>query len=364
MNQQNPLGERAGLETLYPVEPPEHVRAAAGRMVLTSVPFGDPMAAIRLDRQKRWLFFDVGSFAQVPARTAHQISDIFISHTHVDHVCGFPWLLGRRINCPEVCRVYGPPGLAGHFNAMTQAFVWDRLGDKGPEFSIAEVHSDRLDWFHFKVGQPGYEQGASTPIRDGILLQDPLFQVRATYLDHGIPVLAYAYEERNQYHFQQDRREALGIEPGAWIADLQKLANAGEWDALVTLPNGSTSTVRQLIASLMDIRQGYKIVYATDFGDTPANRSVLTQLAANADLLVCETSYLQEDEEHAIRTGHMTAKACAEIAQTAQVHSVLPFHFSNRYVDQPERLYAEVASTFPKVEIPHELREKLPGLSS
>lgn len=357
MNQQNPLGERAGLETLYSIEPPEHVRAAAGRMVLTNVPFGDPMAAIRIDRLKRWLFFDIGSFAQVPARTAHQISDIFISHTHVDHICGFPWLLGRRINCPEVCRIYGPPGLAGHFESMINAFVWDRLGDKGPEFAIAEVHHSHILWWHFKVGQKGFERGEQTLIENDVLLHDPLFQVKAAYLDHGIPVLSYAYEERPQHHFLQQRREVLGIQPGPWIADLQRLANIGDWEATVTLPNGTSPQVKSLVANMMETRPGYKLVYATDFGDTQENREKLINLAANADTLICETSYLQEDEEHAVRTGHMTAKACAEIAQAAQVHSVLPFHFSNRYVDHPERLYQEVAASFPNVEIPHELRD-------
>mgnify|MGYP000452874486 CR=1 FL=1 len=47
----------------------------------------------------------------MPARVAHQISDVFVSHAHFDHIGGFLWLLRSRIGVSGVCRLYGPPGL-------------------------------------------------------------------------------------------------------------------------------------------------------------------------------------------------------------------------------------------------------------
>lgn len=360
MNITHPFGERRGLEVVYPVDIPPRVKVAAGRLIVANIPFGDPMTAVRIDRQKRWLLFDIGSFAQIPARTAHQVSDIFISHFHVDHVCGFPWLLGRRVNCPEICRVYGPPGLAHHFDAMTRCFTWDRVGEQGPRFSIAEYHNDHLQWWHYTIGTDIHVQpGSPTPVQDGILLEDPLFQVRTTILDHGIPVMAYSMTERPNYQIQSERIATLGLDRGVWIADLQKAVNAGAWHDLIQLPNGRLESVQLLAQQLVQETPGQKIVYATDFADTTANRSTLIDFAQRADILVCETSYLAEDQDHAQRTSHATTRAAAEIAKDADVSRLLPFHFSNRYVDEPERLYREMAAIFPHLEVPLELRHAL-----
>lgn len=357
MSKTNPLGDRKGLEVIYSVEAPAHVKAAAARLTMVNVPFGDPLAALRIDRQKRWIFFDIGSFSQVPARTAHQITDIFISHAHVDHVCGFPWLLGRRINAEgEVCRIYAPPGFANLFNNMLHSFVWDRVGDKGPRFDVAEYHGDHMKWWHFQIGESP-QRKEDTPVRCGILLQDPLFQVRATFLDHGIPVMAFSYEESPRYNIEKNKIEAAGLTPGSWIAELQRLVRAGQTEELIEVADGVEHTAQSLANQLMTSSPGQKIVYATDFADTQENRSILVPFAHRADIFVCETSYLLEDKDHAVRTGHMTAQGCAEIASAAQVHTVLPFHFSNRYVEHPERVYQEVMSTFSSVEVPHELAD-------
>lgn len=49
------------------------------------------------------------------------------------------------------------------------------------------------------------------------------------------------------------------------------------------------------------------------------------------------------------RTGHLTARACGEIAVAADVAALLPFHFSRRYQTEPERVYAEIRAVFPRL---------------
>lgn len=363
MNLTHPFGERKGLEVVYAVDVPPRVKVAAGRLVVANIPFGDPMAAVRFDRHKRWVFFDIGSFAQVPARTTHQISDIFLSHLHIDHVCGFPWLLGRRVNCPEICRIYGPPGLAEHFDAMTRCFIWDRVGEQGPRFQVAEYHNDHLQWWNFSVGETTQRSPApSTEVQNGILLDDPLFQVRTTLLDHGIPVMAYALQEQPSYQIQPERIAAMNLTAGVWIADLQKAVNSQTWDTPILLPNGQTENTQTLAQQLMLKIPGQKIVYATDFGHSPENYTTLVNFAHQADVLVCETSYMQAEQDHALRTKHMTTSTVAQIAKDAHVSRLLPFHFSNRYVDTPELVYQELADLFPHLEIPEEIRHKLVGI--
>ena len=352
MSQDNPFGDRKGLEVNVTIEPPSHLRATAAKVSVANVPFGDPMLSFRIDRQKRYIFFDIGAFSQVSARVAHQITDIFITHAHVDHLCGFPWLLGRRINSKEPCRMYGPPGLAQHVSAMMTAFIWDRVGDGAPRFDVAEIYGDHLRWTSFQVGHSEGTPGENTPIQNGILLKDPLFLVRTTTLDHGIPVQAYSFEESTRYSADPEKIKAHQLTPGAWISELQRRVLAEDWEHVLALPDGSEHDVRSLSEKVLASSPGQKIVYTTDFGDTPENRSKVVSFAQKADIFICETSYLDEDSDHAERTGHMTAKACGEMAQAAQVHSVLPFHFSNRYVEHPERLYQEVHSIFANTLLP------------
>jgi ribonuclease BN (tRNA processing enzyme) len=94
------------------------------------------------------------------------------------------------------------------------------------------------------------------------------------------------------------------------------------------------------------------MVYATDLADTAANRAALTTLAHKADIFFCEASFLETDIEQACRTGHLTARACAEIATGADVKQLVPFHFSRRYEKRPEAVYLEISTACSRVMMP------------
>jgi ribonuclease BN (tRNA processing enzyme) len=134
------------------------------------------------------------------------------------------------------------------------------------------------------------------------------------------------------------------LAPGPWLTELKRRFAAGETTASLALPDGSETPVGALAQALLIAAPGKKIVYATDLADTPANRERLATLARDAHTFFCEAPFLPEDAEQAVRTGHLTAQACGEIANAANVQQLVPFHFSRRYEDTPERVYAEVAS--------------------
>ncbi len=100
---------------------------------------------------------------------------------------------------------------------------------------------------------------------------------------------------------------------------------------------------------LILVSQGSKLVYATDFGDTPDNRIKLEALARGAHTLFCEATFLQHERAQAQRTGHLTTHACGEIANQAQVEHLIPFHFSRRYEERPWRVYQEIVAVCPQV---------------
>ncbi len=97
----------------------------------------------------------------------------------------------------------------------------------------------------------------------------------------------------------------------------------------VTLEQVSTPRPGQRFAFVMDTRlcDG---VYA---------------LAENADMLVIESTYLHEDERHAVAHGHLTARQAATVAAESGVRKLVLTHFSQRYPD-PTRFQAEAAEVF------------------
>ena len=328
------------------------VHIAAALATLVNGVFGDPLLHLRLRHQRRSLLFDLGEGSRLPARIAHQVSDVFISHAHMDHICGFLWLLRSRIGVSEVCRLYGPPGLAANIAGLIAGIHWDRIGERGPRFEVAELHENRLRRYRLQAGQPGCDLCGDEVVQNDVLLAEPAFQVRAVTLDHGTPVLAYAYEPAKQINVRKERLLERQLEPGPWLNELKQRIYAGETEAGILLPDGRIERVASLADDLTLVNEAGKLVYATDFADTPDNRTRLMTLTQDAHSLFCEATFLLQDREQAARTGHLTTRACGEIATQARVRYLIPFHFSRRYEAQPGQVYREIAAVCPQVVMP------------
>jgi len=314
--------------------------------------FGDPLLHLRLRHQRRSILFDLGEGQRLPARIAHQVTDCFVTHAHADHIGGVLWLLRSRIGETGVCRLFGPPALAAHVQGFLAGILWDRIADRGPVFEVVELHGAVLRRYRLQAGRPRPVGLGEEGMEDSVLLDEPGLRVRATVLDHGTPVLAFAFEPERQIKVRKDRLIQRGLPPGPWLTGLKQRILAGDFATAVSLPDGNRQTVAELAADLTLMSPGTKLVYATDFADTPENRRRLTALAADAETLFCESSFLTQDRAQAERTGHLTARACGEIAAAAGVRYLIPFHFSRRYEDDPWRVYEEVAAACPQTVIP------------
>jgi ribonuclease BN (tRNA processing enzyme) len=354
--------------------------------VLVNGILGDPLLHLRLRHQRRSLLFDLGEGGRLPTRIAHQVTHVFISHAHADHIGGFPGLLRARIGEEGVCHLFGPPGLIEHCRGFIAGFLWDRIGERGPVFDVTEVRGERLVTARLRAGaqlsafdpkskpkpkiKPNSESDSppepedmhdpkSVPepdrqvdLREGILVEEPGFRVRCAQLDHGTPVLAFAFEPRLQINIRPEALAAAGLAPGPWLTGLKQAILKGEYEMLLTLPDGKRRRVAELMNELTLTQPGESLVYATDFGDTPANRDRLIALAAGAHTLVCEATFLVRDRAQAERTGHLTTQACGEIAQAAGVRYLIPCHISRRYEGELDHVYAEIAAACPQTVIP------------
>jgi len=328
------------------------LRMGAVTATLVNGVFGDPLLHLRLRHQRRSLLFDLGESARLPARAAHQVSDVFISHAHFDHIGGFLWLLRSRIGVAAVCRLYGPPGLTRHVLGLVSGIHWDRIGERGPRFEIIELHSDRLVRHQLQTGQAGARLAEQRHAPEGLLLQDSGFRVRAITLDHGIPVLAFCFETTQTLNVRKERLAACGWPSGDWLAHLKQALHRQQPGTMIRLPDGSDHRAGLLARELLHITPGQKLVYATDLADSADNRERLVRFAHDADALFCEAAFVVADQSQALRTGHLTTHACGEIGSAARVQRLLPFHFSRRYQHDPLQVYAEVRAACERTVMP------------
>jgi len=315
--------------------------------------FGDPLLHMRVRHQRRSLLFDLGEGNRLSARIAHQVTDVFITHAHMDHIGGFLWLMRSRLGDYPVCKLYGPPGLAQHIAGFISGVLWDRVRDNGPKFEVLEFHGELLERYQLQAGYAEIKRLEDISVVQGLLVREKGYRIRGTLLDHhGTQVVAYAYEPDNQINVRKDRLKTYGLEPGPWLNDLKQHLLSDNHNIEMQLPDGKRDTVGALASRLIFITPGKKIVYATDFADTADNRQHIIRLAQHAHTMFCESAFVEDDVDHAARNGHLTTRACGEIAAAAGVSRLVPFHFSRRYSSCPQRLYEEIKVYCERVVLP------------
>jgi ribonuclease Z len=187
-----------------------------------------------------------------------------------------------------------------------------------------------------------------------VLLDEVLLRVRTAFVDHEMPCLAFAIEEKARPRVARDRLAALGVSTGAWLRELKLAVLSGApADTPITLcwrdrggEHTMTRSVGELSPIVLDVAPGERIGYVTDLRFTPENRRVLAALLGGVDRLYIESVFLDADRAHAQRKNHLTARQAGLIARELAARSVVPFHFSPRYEDRAEALPAELRAAW------------------
>ncbi len=236
------------------------------------------------------------------------LDSVFISHFHADHWLGLPGMLKsfalRDRSAPLT--VYGPEGLSELMAAMRVIY-----GRRLPyELTLTELEP----WQ--EIARPGY-------------------RIAAIPVNHGAR-RAHAYalvEDDRPGEFDPRTAQRLGVAPGPDFGRLQR----GETVAGVR--------PEQVMGAP---RRSRKVVIS---GDT-APCEALVFAAHEADVLVHEATFMQEEHERARETHHSTARQAATVASEADVKLLVLTHVSSRYAGGEIR--AEARAVFAATETPRD----------
>ncbi|MGW4162729.1 ribonuclease Z [Streptomyces sp. NPDC004788] len=220
---------------------------------------------------------------------AHDLNRICVTHFHGDHSLGLAGVI-QRINLDQV-----PHPVTAHYPASGQRF-FERL-----RYATAYRETVRL---------------AEAPVdADGPLAVTDGFTLDARRLSHPVESYGYRLTEPDGRRILPARLAAHGI-AGPDVGRIQREGVLGG----VTLEDVSEVRRGQRFAFIMDTRLCDGVY----------------ELAEGADMLVIESTFLDEDVQLAVDHGHLTAGQAAAVARDAGVRHLVLTHFSQRYADPAE----------------------------
>ncbi|MCX4700839.1 ribonuclease Z [Streptomyces sp. NBC_01373] len=215
---------------------------------------------------------------------AHDLNRICVTHFHGDHSLGLAGVI-QRINLDRV-----PHEVTAHYPRSGQRF-FNRL-------RYATAYRETVELVEAPVSA------------DGVIAEPGGYTLEARKLSHPVESYGYRLIEPDGRRMLPDRLAAHGIK-GPDVGRLQREGVLGG----VSLDDVSETRRGQRFAFVMDTRlcDG---VYA---------------LAEGCDLLVIESTFLDEDEQLAVEHGHLTSGQAARVARAAGVRHLVLTHFSQRY---------------------------------
>jgi len=267
-------------------------------------------SSVFVRREGDAFLFDAGEATQrqmMRYGTGFDVSDVFVTHVHGDHVLGLPglvqtWDFNDR---QEPLTIHVPRGVG----RSVEQLVFAIGGDVGYPVSVEEVG-------------PGE-----------VAVDREEFQVRTFQTDHRTASVGYALvEDDRKGRFDRERAEELGVPVGPKFSHLHD----GE---AVELDDGTVVRPEQVVG---DPRPGRTLVYT---GDTRPHDAVVAA-AEGADLLIHDATFADDAAERAAQTGHSTAGEAADIATRAGVAALALTHISSRYAGDARKIREDAEKVF------------------
>jgi ribonuclease Z len=325
---------------------------------LVNQPFGDPGLYVEITWARRALLFDLGHNESLSPTRLLRATDIFISHTHMDHFIGFDEVLRIALGRGKTLRLYGPPGLIRNVAGKLQGYTWNLVDGYPLAIEAQEFHPTEIQRAAF-LATSGFEPMALPAVsavrREPFpVLQDPMFTIQAVALNHRVPSFAYALQEQFHINVNKERLHAAGLPVGSWLKELKQHLweeKPDDFQFVSTLYFEHRREEREfrlgdLKERFVTITRGQKIAYVVDARYDDENEAKIVELAKHADVLYCESPYLDKDAVKARDRYHLTARQAGMMARKADVRSLVVFHFSPRYTGMEDIIRREAMEAF------------------
>lgn len=322
-------------------------------------PFRDPVLYLDFLYERHALLFDAGDIRNLMPRQLLRISDVFVSHTHMDHFADLDWLLRVCLGRDMTVRLFGPEGFIERVAYKLGAYTWNLVKNYRADLrlEVAEVREGEQAPRALFSCRSAFRPERLDPlsIREGVLVDENAFRVCTASLDHGgIPCLGFAFEEKQHVNIWKNRLNALGLPAGPWLTDLKNAVLSGRPDSTpIRAWWRDSDGIRECHVPLGDLRReavkitpGTRIGYLVDFSDTGRNHELAVGLAHRADHLFIEAPFLHAEAWLARRKGHLTARQAGEIAREAGARQMTLLHFSPRNSDRKQELLSEATAAF------------------
>ena len=265
--------------------------------------------SILLNFKDENILVDCGEGTQRQIYTARispaKLTRLLITHWHGDHVLGIPGLL-QTLGFSEytgTLKVYGPSRTREFFSYLLKLF------------NSTYVQKIKMD---------------IQEVRTGKIIDEKEFFVSAERLKH-YNCFGYRFEEEERRRIDLDYIKKLGITPGPI---LKKLQNGEDivWKGKKVSAKKATFVVKGKVVSFIF--------------DTGYCKEAIT-LAKDADIVIAESTYLNEHAQFAKERDHLTAEQAGKIAKEAGARKLFLIHLSRRYFGKEEQVLKEAKKVFP-----------------
>ena len=255
------------------------------------------LTCICLVKDNEILMFDAGEGAQISYLKSglpwNKKMKIFVTHLHGDHCIGILGLLQTMNlqNRTESVEIFGPDGI--------------------DEFIAANIKI-----LNFGLSFPVL----ISRVNEGLIVDEKDYSVFANDANHGIPAFSFRFDEKDRRgKFFPENAKALEIPEGELWRELQ-MGNSIEIDGKEIFSSQVTGKRRP----------GRKIGVSGDTRPTDE----LVEFFKNCDYLSFDSTFADELKDKAVEANHSTAKEAAELAEKANVSTLILTHFSARYNDE------------------------------
>jgi ribonuclease Z len=264
-------------------------------------------SALWFNHEDENILIDCGEGTQRQIKKAHlnpcKLTKILISHWHGDHILGIPGLLQTMAlnNYSKTLKIYGPRGTKRYMDLLLHMFIF-----------VGSINIEVIE------------------LNNGKFFENKSIQISSQEVKHGKNALAYKIEEKDKININIEKLKKIGVKPGPHLKDLKEGRNIRFNKKIIRAKDYTT------------FRKGRKISIIMD----TAYLESLAKFGKDSDIMIAESTYIQEDAKKAEEYDHLTASQAATIAKKAGAKQLYLTHISQRYEHNESIVLKEARKIF------------------